>query len=266
MNKIIKFILVFVLAGAVGFGSVILVKKYIRKDTVKMALVEDVKEVPEVGDSDIVSGANGEKKSANIELTPEDSTTVLSSDKKTIRGFEKSEPTSPILLVEDVKVVPEVGDYYSVSGAKVKENSENIEFTLEDAFGHKYTSANGSFNHVEANETGEYNLVARDTNTGLSSDTKTIRGFNKKQPVANPLTEFELTEIIMTGDYDGNKSKLAGKLAKSISIKCSNSDYKPNTIQEVCMSVGLEGWNVKVVTLDYNVLSQVTKIYLEAQQ
>ena len=249
MNNVFKLILVFLIAMAVGFGTVILTKRSSGKDKQEYQITEKI-------ETEVPPATNDEQKSSDEDGISE----VIE---------VKEAPVAPVLVTNQTKVELYVGKssyYYRVRGIKVSDESENIRFTLTDSFGHEYTSENGKFDHVEANSAGTYTVIAHNASTGLSSEPVIIKGFQTIKPVANRLTTSELTSIIMTGDYDGSKSMLAGKLAKHISIKCTNSEYSYNTIQEVFISVGLENWSVSVTSIDYNCLGQVTSIKLSAQK
>ena len=255
MKNTIKLILAFLLAVIVGFGVVILVKKSNEKDkqiTDMMTEVTKELENPEVINEDVI-----------IVSVPTDIENKIIVPTAPITLF------APELVTDNIRVELYVGNtsyYYIVKGIKVRGESEGIVYTLTDSFGHEYTSDNGKFTHVAANSTGTYTVVAKNTVTGLFSDPEIITGFKVVNPVANPLTVSGLTSIIMTGDYEGNYSQLEGKLAKSISVKCSNSDYTANTIQEVFMTVLLENWIITVTSLEYNCLKQVIRINLSAHK
>lgn len=245
MNNTIKLILVFFLAVVVGFGVVILIKKPNGEDAPPV--------LPPIIETDTVQVPGPTP-------VPFDSVTKVDIP---------ITPVAPKLVTNKVWVALYVGKIsysYTVSGIKVNVDSGNIIYTLADSFGHKYTSNDGKFTNVKANSTGTYTVVAEDTATGLSSEPKFITGFKEIVPIASPLTASELTNMIITGDYDGNKSKLNGKLAKSLSVKCSNPDYTANTIQEVFMSVLLENWIITITSLEYNCLKQVTRINLSAHK
>lgn len=247
MNNTIKLILVFLLAVILGFGVVIIVKKSNGEDT------HPPTDYP---------GSNGPVK---IDTTNVADTTFVGLKPKE----EPIAPDAPQLLTNRIRVQLYVGKtsyYYTVKGIQVSEESEDITYTLTDSFGHEYTSDNGEFTHVDANNAGTYTIVAEDAVTGLSSEPEIITGFKVVNPVASPLTASELTNLIMTGDYEGNEPQLKGKLAKSLSVKCLTPDYSYNTIQEVFISVLLENWTITVTSLEYNCLRQVTRINLSAQK
>lgn len=257
MNNKIKFILVFILAAVVGFGVVMLVKQSSEEGKHESPITP-----PSIG-SATVGGETEKEKPDSMQSAD----TIVSFDVE--EEVEELKPIAPELKTDQIRVRLYVGKssyYYTVKGIGVSAESEGIVYTLTDAFGHEYTSDTGSFTQVSANATGTYTLVVHDTATGLLSEPKTIGGFNIIPPVANPLSASELTELIKTGDYDGNKSLIEGRLANSQKIKCSNSNYTANTIQEVFMSVYLENWIITVASLDYNCLGQVTCINLNAQK
>lgn len=258
MNNKIKFILVFILAAVVGFGVVMLVKQSSEEGKHESPITP-----PSIG-SATVGGETEKEKPDSMQSAD----TIVSFDVE--EEVEELKPIAPELKTDQIRVRLYVGNssyYYTVKGIGVSAESEGIVYTLTDVFGHEYTSDTGSFTQVSANATGTYTLVVHDTATGLLSEPKTIGGFNIIPPVANPLTATELTNIISTGDYDGNSHLLDGRLAKSFKISCSNSNYPiTNTIQEVFMSVDLDNWIIIVTSIDYNCLGQVTRINLNAQK
>lgn len=251
MKNTIKIILAFILAALIGFGVVYLIKTQGNRSTggkgvgavgnptpISPVDISDVSNSPDGTSSDLVEGTD-------LQIVPE----------------------PPVLVTSGTRVILSVGQnayYYIVSGLKVKGNSNGIIYTLKDQFGHSYTSQNGSFPRVEANSAGSYTIIAKDSETDLSSEPKTIQGFNMVEPVANKLTSTELTEMIATGDYDKYSNKLDGRIAKKVSIHCTNSEYSRSTLAEVFMSVGLENWRVSVTSLNYNCLGQVSGINLSA--
>lgn len=251
MKRTIKIVLAFVLAVLVGFGVVYFLKMQSREK----------------------ESVSGSETTTQLPATSTPGARVITSEENSTLASELVEdtanPVAPELVVSSARVSLSVGRtsyFYTVSGIRVNGNSEGITYTMTDSFGHRYTSNNGTFNKVEPNSTGAYTVIAQDSTSGMSSETKTIRGFNTVEPVQNKLTASDLTSMISTGDYDGNKPKLDGKLAKKVSIYSSSSDYSRSTIQEVFMSAGLEGWDVTVTSLEYNCLGQVMGVNLNAKK
>ena len=186
-------------------------------------------------------------------------------------GETISEPevvvTAPVLDITKVRISPNIGRssyYYSASGFSVEEETEGVTYVMTDNQGHTYSSEDGIFPQVEANNTGVYTVVAIVNATGKESEPKTIGGFNELKPIDNQLMATELTQLIQTGDYDGCRSRLDGKVRDKVAVRCSNADYQYNTLQEVFLSVGLDNWNVRVSSLDYDCLNRVISINLVA--
>ena len=251
MKNQLKVALAFVGAVAVGFVVMLLIKTY--------------------GQNSIFSFFN--KRSTNtfeVHDTPSKDDVVTGQEEKIldIVNETNSFQASPELNVSDVRIRLVVGKneyYYIVSGINAGDDANEISFTLSDDYGHIYTSIDGSFPNVAANKAGTYSAVATSA-SGLSSDAKLLKGFNIVQPVANRLTAGDLSSLFATGDYDGCKTLLEGKLAKNVVIKCTDTEYKCNTIPEVFMSVGLENWAVIVTSVEYNCLGQVSCIRLSVQK
>lgn len=170
-------------------------------------------------------------------------------------------PQNPPLaaLTSNAKVKLVVGKesyWYNVTGLRSNnEASANIEYVLKDGDGHIYASRDGRFTKVSANASGEYTVVIRDLDNGLESKSKTIGGFVGQTPVTR-LSTAELEKLINTGDYDGCKAKLSGKLSDKPEIKGTGR----STIQELFMAVNLEGRKVSVVSLEYDCLGRITSI------
>lgn len=251
MKNTIKIILAFILAALIGFGVVYLIKTQVKRSQERKEVISGERTTELPVDTSAVSNSSGSISSDPVEST----------------DLQIVPPEPPMLVTSGTRVTLYVGQnayYYIVSGLKVKGNSNGIIYTLKDQFGHSYTSQNGSFPRVEANSAGSYTIIAKDSETDLSSDPKIIQGFNMVEPVANKLTSTELTEMIATGDYDKYSNKLDGRIAKKVSIHCTNSEYSRSTLAEVFMSVGLENWIVSVTSLNYNCLGQVSGINLSA--
>ena len=76
----------------------------------------------------------------------------------------------------------------------------------------------------------------------------------------------ELTEMIGTSDWDGNRVKLQGRMRNQITINCSDPEFEKKTIQEVFMAVLLEGWLVEVTDVSYDSLGKLYAITLKARK
>ena len=145
MNSKIKFIVVFFLAAAVGFGVVLIVKQLGGKDGQES--VTPSTEIIKIGEPEKVE----------IEIIQDTFKIVPPIEFEVIKN-----PIAPELVTSNVRVKLYVGKtsyYYTVKGIKLREVSENIMYTLTDSFGHKYTSGNGEFTRVDANGTGTYTVV-----------------------------------------------------------------------------------------------------------
>lgn len=184
---------------------------------------------------------------------------------------ETTPAVAPELVKSSIYVHLSVGRrsyYYTVSGVRVSEGSDSIVYELSDDYGHLYTSEDGTFKKVLANETGIYRVTAKDNKTGLVSESHEISGINIQTEIENKLTASELTDFLRTGDYDREdiKSRLTETLSKSVKIACTDDDYKANTIQEVFMSVNLESWKVTVTSLEYDYLGKVIVINISTER
>ena len=178
---------------------------------------------------------------------------------------------APELNLSSVYVRLSVGRtsyHYAVYGLKVNGDSGSLMYELSDDYGHSYTSKDGRFNKVSANETGVYRITVRNTETDLKSEAYEISGFDMQSEIGNRLTETELTDFLKNGDYDREdvKSRLSETLTKSVKVVCDNADYNANTIQEVFMSVNLESWKVTVTSLEYDCLGRVRVINISASR
>lgn len=175
----------------------------------------------------------------------------------------------PVVDISKAKVRLTVGKtayYYVVTGLDAKKVSESVQYVLANNRGRKYTSRDGKFEEVEACEDGTYSVFVQDLETGLKSEEKELSGFKIVPPVQNRLTAPELERLINTGDYDGCKNRLSGKLAGSVKIVSSGNDFVKSTLQEVFMAVGLEHWKVEVTAVGYNCLGQVMEVKLKARK
>lgn len=237
MKTYIKLLLVFIVAMLIGFGI--------------MALVRN----------------NGPKKGE--EPDPIDHhDTVLVDHNADSTDMEKPVVEKPVVDVNSVRVnliVEKAKYYYSVRGVKCSVNAEGIEYVLSDEYGHTYISVDGRFPNVAPNANGQYVVVARYTDSGIESFPQIIRGFYVQNPISDKLTAEELTGLIATGDYDGNKASMDGRVADNVKINSTDPEYVCNTLAEVFMSVGLEGWTVSVISVEYNCLNKVIGVTLSAQ-
>ena len=259
MKRAIKIIIAFIVAAFVGFGIVYLIKTQSSKSGSNKS----------VESTTSVTGSNMPSK---VPVSDDSNSLVSKQEQPSVSssGLVESIPPqeAPVINISAARVVLSVGKntyYYTVSGIKSSGSSDGTTYKLSDSFGHTYTSNNGTFNRVVANNTGIYSVVAQDSSTGLSSEAKAINGFNIVDPIKNKLSASELSSLIATGDYNQDViNKLSGRMAKKVSINCDNSSFGRNTLAEVFMAVGLEGWNVTVSSLDYNCLGQVDVINLSA--
>lgn len=166
-------------------------------------------------------------------------------------------PLAALISNAKVKLVVDKNSYwYNVTGLRSNnEASERLQYVLRDKDGHTYESGTGKFTKVSANTSGKYTVVIRDLDSGLESTPKTIGGFGIQTPVTR-ISAAELEKFINTGDYDGCKDKLSGKLSDKPEIKGT----KRGTIQELFMAVNLEGRKVSVSSLEYDCLGRIMSI------
>lgn len=265
MNNTVKIILTFVLAAFVGFGGGY-AYKVLTKDKVSYA---------DEGYGYGGSGGGTLPKSSNTvpSMGNGGSHNSLEPKSDAVTGNEPGliEPTPSLELnVSRARVSLTVGKdayYYAVSGIQTDSPSDNLSYTLSDAYGHSYTSSDGYFSRVEANDAGTYSVTVKDLNTHRTSEPRQIQGFGKVAEISDKLTASDLTAMIGTGDYDGHKGQLTGKIVNDVRITCSNSEYgNRSTIQEVFMSVGLEDWTVSVTSVEYNCIGQVYSMNLNVSK
>lgn len=237
MKTSVKIVSVFVLATLVGAGATYLIKSMQPKKTPVI-----------MGGATLPGGHEIASESKSVAAPINESEVVA---------------TVPVLVTTKVRVSPNIGRlsyYYSASGFSVEGETEGITYVMTDNEGHSYSSEDGVFPQIVANSSGVYTVIARNNATGLESEPKTVGGFNELKPITNQLTAAELTQLIQTGDYDGCRSRLDGKVREKVTVRCSNPEYKYNTLQEVFLSVGLDNWEVKVSSVDYDCLNRVMAI------
>ena len=259
MKIFLKSLLNFIVSALVGFGAIYLIRNYdvlIESFNYLINSKEEVKE--EVKEDD-------DKDRDKIDKESIMDTTAID------KGKVLPVAVAPELNLSSVYVRLSVGRtsyHYAVYGLKVNGDSGSLMYELSDDYGHSYTSKDGRFNKVSANETGVYRITVRNTETDLKSEAYEISGFDMQSEIGNRLTETELTDFLKNGDYDREdvKSRLSETLTKSVKVVCDNADYNANTIQEVFMSVNLESWKVTVTSLEYDCLGRVRVINISASR
>lgn len=209
-----------------------------------------------------------------VQLTEADPSETASSTEdisKTEAEVEITESVTysePVVNVSNVRVkavVKQTEYYYSVTKLTASADGQ-IEYALEDNEGHSYTSSNGIFNKVAANNTGEYTVKVHDVDHNLVSAPKSIRGFSRLKPISNKLTAAELNSLFATGDYDGNRSSLQGRMAEEVTIINTSGNLNCPTYYEIFTAINLEGWTVSVESLGYDCLNRVSKIVINASK
>ena len=261
MNNSLKIILVFLIAAMAGFGG-----GYVYKvSTGDSRRSQDYDYESGFGSVSLPRSGTDSASEQHIQTVPADVAEPLA----TVPELSVSRAPVPELNVSRAKVtlaVVQDAYYYVVSGVRAETASDNLSYTLSDAYGHIYTSPNGKFPRVDANSSGTYSIVVTDLNSNMSSEPRQLRGFKIVNKVTDKLTASKLTEMIGSGDYDTQQKYLAGKLASNLKISCANEEYNRPTIQEVFLSVGLDGWTVTVTSVGYNYLGQVSSINLNASK
>ena len=258
MKIFLKSLLNFIVSALVGFGAIYLIRNYDVLIESFNSLINSKEEVKEDDDKD-------RDKIDKIDKESIMDTTAID------KGKVLPVAVAPELNLSSVYVRLSVGRtsyHYAVYGLKVNGDSGSLMYELSDDYGHSYTSKDGRFNKVSANETGVYRITVRNTETDLKSEAYEISGFDMQSEIGNRLTETELTDFLKNGDYDREdvKSRLSETLTKSVKVVCDNADYNANTIQEVFMSVNLESWKVTVTSLEYDCLGRVRVINISASR
>lgn len=128
-------------------------------------------------------------------------------------------------------------------------------YTLSDAYGHTYTSADGKFSKVVANAEGTYELVVFSAEENAKSKPITVTGFKVRSKI-NKLTTAAATAAVRKGDYAKNKGAITSKMAKSCKIYRAG---RLTTLQEIFISADM-GNAPSAKNIQYNYLGQATRI------
>ncbi len=245
MKTSIKIVLTFFPAVIVGYGAMVLHNR-------------DNKENPSQSKLSL-------EEPNHIRLSDTSATIINDTITSTTVSLPIPKPVVNTSKVQVSLVVGYVSYSYSVRGIKVEGEGGNYLYTLYDDV-NKYTSEDGTFRKVQANTTGSYFLTVENVDNRIVSEPIELKGFNKQIPIENKVSARELTEMIGTGDWDGNRVKLQGRMRNQITINCSDPEFEKKTIQEVFMAVLLEGWLVEVTDVSYDSLGKLYAITLKASK
>lgn len=262
MKNFLKLFVVFVLSAAIAFAACYYIRPYISHNsspkTSTAATSSKGKTSTSSGTSVGVSNVTNESPIVLIEE-------VTTQEPEPVETVSYADPVVNTSNVR-VKVVIKQTEYHYTVTRLSATSAGTTSFVIEDNEGHKYTSPNGVFNNVAANNTGEYTVIVRDTDHNLVSTPKTIRGFVKHTPITNKLTANELSNLFATGDYEGCRDSLKERMADDVKIVIASGDLKCPTFQEIFTAVYLEGWMVSVSSVEYDCLNRVSKIVVNASK
>ena len=172
MKIFLKSVLNFIVSALVGFGAIYLIRNYDVLIESFNSLLNSKEEVKEDVDKD----RDKIDKESIMDITAIDKGKVL------------PVAVAPELNLSSVYVHLYVGRtsyHYAVYGLKVHEDSESLMYELSDDYGHIYTSKDGRFNKVSANETGIYHVSVRNILTDMKSETLEISGFDMQPEIEN---------------------------------------------------------------------------------
>ena len=238
MKKILIYLLSFLLAGALGFGGVYLIKP---KLTTK---------APAVGSPYVVPTAD---------VLP-----VLDTIPEEDPGLDEFAEEEPSVLEIDItakKVTRLSNGGFKVSGLKVKGSSgDNVKFILSDNENHVYESYDGSFaDVVQPNARGYYNAKVRDLRSGKESAAKALYGFRDLKPVEK-LSASELAAMFNSGT-SSSMAPLRDRMAGNVKIKSNFPDV--TTPSDVFLRVANEDLHVTVTSVHYDASGRADVINLE---
>lgn len=246
MKNIGIYVLTFVLALALGFGIMYLVKPL---------LTPSEPEHVSLADTQYVSA----HEAVPEEPDPEEADEI----------YEEEEP-EPVAVREAEEVFelvtsglkkPSVGDgLFKVYGMTVNGGSGSVRYTLSDSEGHSYESSSGVFPEVAANTSGNYTLVAKDIVTGRTAR-KTIYGLKYVKPVEH-LEAADIAKAINSGNAD-NLRPLRDRMAAKVKVASNQSDV--TTFEAACMRVSMEGLNATVSNLQFDGTGHLTSLRIDLQ-